>query len=135
MKTLLLLLLVTLNTTLYAASTAPDNAGVYIISPADGDTVSNPVTIQFGLRNMGVAPAGIQVEHTGHHHLLIDTATPELDKSIPKDDHHLHFGKGQTETTINLAPGKHTLQLLLGDFSHTPHQPPLISEKITITVE
>jgi hypothetical protein len=84
---------------------------------------------------MGVAPAGVTSDHTGHHHLLIDTDLPDLDLPVPADDQHIHFGMGQTETIIDLAPGQHTLQLLLGDFAHRPHSPPVISEKITITVE
>ena len=135
MKFLLLFLLVLSGHIVFAASSAPENAEVYIISPGDRETVSNPVTIRFGLKNMGVAPAGIQSENTGHHHLIIDAGIPALDKPIPNDDHHLHFGKGQTETTINLVPGEHTLQLILGDFSHVPHDPPLTSDKITIIVE
>lgn len=119
----------------YAQTPSPAGADAYIISPADGETVTSPVTVKFGLQGMGVAPAGITVENTGHHHLLIDTGLPPLDKPIPADEHHVHFGKGQTETTIKLAPGKHTLQLLLGDATHTPHSPPVMSKKITITVK
>jgi hypothetical protein len=119
----------------HAQTPAPENARVYIISPADGDEVSVPVTVIFGLQDMGVAPAGVTVENTGHHHLLVDTDLPALNMPIPADEKHLHFGKGQTETTINLPPGKHTLQLLLGDATHTPHAPPVMSEKITITVQ
>ncbi len=114
---------------------APDGAAVYFIEPADGATVSSPVTVKFGLSGMGVAPAGIQKENTGHHHLVIDAALPGPDAPIPSDDNHRHFGGGQTETTVELAPGTHTLQLLLGDFSHVPHNPPVASEQITITVE
>lgn len=118
-----------------AQTPAPANAREYFISPADGDVVSSPVTVKFGLQGMGVAPAGVNIENTGHHHLLVDTDLPPLDKPIPADDHHVHFGKGQTETSITLAPGTHTLQLLLGDATHTPHSPPVMSEKITITVK
>ena len=118
-----------------AQSTAPENATVYFITPENGATLKNPVVIRFGLKNMGVAPAGIQIENTGHHHLLVDTDLPALEQPVPADDNHLHFGKGQTETELTLTPGKHTLQLLLGDFSHVPHQPAVISDKITITVE
>lgn len=114
---------------------APKDAELYIISPKDGDTVKNPVTVQFGLRGMGVAPAGMAMENTGHHHLLIDTPLPPLDQPIPADAKHLHFGKGQTEASITLAPGKHTLQLLLGDPLHVPHDPPVQSKPVTITVE
>ena len=115
---------------------SPEGARVYIISPSDGDTVSNPVTVRFGLHGMGVAPAATDAQNTGHHHLLIDAKSlPELDKAIPSDETHRHFGGGQTEATLELAPGKHTLQLLLGDKFHIPHDPPIISEKVTITVK
>jgi len=120
---------------LLSASTAFADAEVYIISPQDGDTVSSPFEVRFGLRGMGVAPAGVEVENTGHHHLLIDMDTlPPMDAPLPKSEHLLHFGGGQTETTLSLGPGKHTLQLLLGDYSHVPFNPPLLSEKIRITV-
>jgi hypothetical protein len=114
---------------------APEGAAVYFISPEDGATVSSPVTVRFGARNMGVAPAGVDKEGTGHHHLLIDTGMPDASKPVPADEHHKHFGGGQTETTIELEPGEHTLQLLVGDHRHVPHDPPVTSEKITITVE
>ena len=114
---------------------APAGAEVYFIEPADGATVSNPVTVIFGLKGMGVAPAGVEKDKTGHHHLLIDTGMPDLDSPIPSDDNHHHFGGGQTQTSVELAPGTHTLQLLLGDWSHIPHNPPVASEVITITVE
>lgn len=123
-------------TTLLMAFASSALAGeVYFIHPEDGATVTSPVTVQFGLRNMGVAPAGIDLDNTGHHHLLINTDLPPLDQPIPADDHHVHFGGGQTETMIELSPGEHTLQLLLGDFLHIPHDPPIMSERITITVE
>lgn len=118
-----------------AAVSAPDGAALYFISPKDGETLKGPVTVRFGLSGMGVAPAGINLEGTGHHHLLINVdPLPPFDAPIPADERHVHFGKGQTETTLNLAPGTHTLQLLLGDYLHRPHQPPVISERITITV-
>lgn len=126
----LLYLLVLMPITVVAA-----DAALYIITPADGTTVQNPVTVRFGLKGMGVAPAGVEAANTGHHHLLIDTGLPAMDMPIAKDDKHRHFGGGQTETTVELAPGKHTLQLLLGDHNHVPHNPPVVSEKITITVE
>jgi len=107
---------------------------VYIISPTDGAVVSSPLTVSFGIEGYGVAPAGTYEANTGHHHLLIDTGLPPLDQPIPADAQHVHFGKGQTETTLELAPGKHTLQLLLGDGNHVPHQPPLTSDIITVTV-
>ena len=119
-----------------AGTPSPEGAEVYIISPADGAVVSSPVTVKFGLKGMGVAPSGVDHANTGHHHLLIDVSElPDLDKPIPSDAQHIHFGGGQTETTIDLAPGKHTLQLLLGDKAHIPHNPPVISKKITITVK
>ena len=114
---------------------APADARVYIVSPSHGEVVSSPVKVVFGLSGMGVAPAGTQRDNTGHHHLLIDTAVPDLGKPIPADDNHKHFGGGQTEVSIELAPGKHTLQLLLADFAHVPHNPPVISEQITVTVK
>ncbi|MBI2981846.1 MAG: DUF4399 domain-containing protein [Deltaproteobacteria bacterium] len=115
---------------------APQGAEVYFIAPQNGETVTNPVTVRFGLKGMGVAPAGILKENTGHHHLLIDLEKmPDLKTPLPKDDHHRHFGGGETETVVNLTPGKHTLQLLLGDLNHIPHNPPVISKKITITVK
>lgn len=114
---------------------APENAQLYFISPADGAAVSNPVTVRFGLNNMGVAPAGIQYDNSGHHHLLVDTELPTLNFPIINDENHLHFGGGQTEATLELSPGEHTLQLLLGDFAHIPHEPAVMSERITITVE
>ena len=113
---------------------SPPGAEVYFISPKDGETLTGPVTVRFGLKGMGVAPAGIAVENAGHHHLIIDAELPPLDAPIPADANHVHFGKGQTETTIDLKPGKHTLQLLLGDQLHTPHEPAVKSKKITITV-
>ena len=119
-----------------ARTPAPEGAQVYIISPADGERVSNPVTVRFGLDGMGVAPAGVDKPGTGHHHLLIDAVQPPAyDTPLPADDHHKHFGGGQTETRIELAPGKHTLQLILGDQNHIPHDPPVMSEIITINVE
>ena len=121
-----------------AQERTPSAAGaeVYIISPKDGATVHNPVLVQFGLRGMGVAPAGIKFDNTGHHHLLIDTDPPsDPSTPLPATDKIVHFGKGQTETTLKLTPGKHTLQLLLADANHIPHSPPVISKKITITVE
>ncbi|MCK2148038.1 DUF4399 domain-containing protein [Marinobacter alexandrii] len=117
-------------------SEAPANAEVYFVQPGDGDTVQSPVTVVFGLRNMGVAPAGTDKEGTGHHHLLIDTDVPsDLSKPLPATDQIKHFGGGQTETEIMLSPGEHTLQLLLGNYAHVPHSDPVMSEKITITVE
>ncbi|HWZ62266.1 MAG TPA: DUF4399 domain-containing protein [Steroidobacteraceae bacterium] len=115
---------------------SPPGAEVYIISPKNGATVKDPVLVQFGLKDkMGVAPAGVKFDNTGHHHLLIDTDAPtNMSAPLPATDHIKHFGKGQTETTLTLPPGKHTLQLLLADQNHIPHDPPVISKKITITV-
>jgi hypothetical protein len=116
-------------------TSAPAGAGVYFITPKDGETISGPVTVRFGLRGMGVAPAGVANAATGHHHLIVDAELPRADLPIPADDHHRHFGGGQTETSLTLPPGRHTLQLLLGDAAHVPHDPPIASEKITITVQ
>ena len=115
---------------------APAGAAVYFIEPANGATVSGPVNVRFGLKGMGVAPAGVDVADTGHHHLLVDvTELPGLDAPLPATDNIRHFGKGQTETQITLPPGQHSLQLLLGDKNHIPHHPPVLSDKITITVK
>jgi hypothetical protein len=111
------------------------DASVYIISPADGDTVSSPLRVVFGLRGMGVAPAGTDKANTGHHYLIIDTDLPAANAPVPADAKHIHFGGGQTEVEVELTPGTHTLQLLLGDQNHIPHNPPVYSEKITITVK
>ena len=115
---------------------APVGAEVYIISPKDGATVGESVTVQFGLKGMGVAPAGVDKEKTGHHHLLVDVKDlPAAGQPIPKDETHLHFGGGQTETTLKLTPGTHTLQLEMGDQNHIPFDPALVSKKITIHVK
>ena len=124
-------------TVVWAQDRTPSPAGaeVYIISPKDGAKVSSPFVVEFGLKGMGVAPAGVKIENTGHHHLLIDTDAPaDLNAPLPASDKVVHFGKGQTQTTLTLTPGKHTLQLLLGDSGHVPHNPPVISKKITVTV-
>ena len=115
---------------------SPAGAKVFIISPKNGATVSNPVTVKFGIKGMTLAPAGTATANTGHHHLLIDTDPPaDLSQPLPAiPDKIVHFGKAQTETTLTLPPGKHTLQLVLGDQNHIPHNPPVISKKITITV-
>jgi hypothetical protein len=113
----------------------PDNARVYIIWPADGQVISGgKFWIRMGLSNAGIAPAGIEKQYTGHHHLVIDADLPPLDDVIPNDKNHLHFGLGQTDARIELPPGRHTLQLLFGDEGHVPHKPPLYSAKITIIV-
>ena len=112
-----------------------DKTDLYFITPQDGATVSGEFTIQFGLRGMGVAPAGIEKDNTGHHHLLIDVDTmPAMDMPLPSTDQIRHFGGGQTETTLNLPPGKHTLQLVLGNYAHIPHKQPVMSKKITVKV-
>jgi hypothetical protein len=114
---------------------APAGAMAYIVSPEDGAEVTSPVLVRFGLRGMGVAPAGITAANTGHHHLLIDVdALPPDNLPLPATDQVRHFGLGQTEASIELPPGEHTLQLVLGDALHIPHDPPVRSEKITITV-
>ncbi|MDB4043816.1 MAG: DUF4399 domain-containing protein [SAR86 cluster bacterium] len=111
------------------------SASVYFITPLDGESVSDNVTVRFGLENFGVAPAGIQINQTGHHHLIIDADLPPLDQPIPANNNYVHFGKGQTEVEIDLSKGTHTLQLLLGDFRHIPHNPPIYSKKIQITAD
>ena len=118
-------------------STAAAGAEVYFIAPRNGATVHVPVTVQFGLKGMGVAPAGIKFDNTGHNHLLIDTDQSELklDASLPATDKIVHFGKGQTETTLMLPPGKHTLELLFADWQHLSFNPPVHSKKITINVD
>jgi hypothetical protein len=114
---------------------SPKGAEVYIIAPKDGETVTSPVSVKFGLKGMGIAPAGIAFENAGHHHLIIDADLPPAGAPIPADANHVHFGKGQTEAAVELKPGKHTLQLLLGDQLHVPHDPVVASKKITVTVK
>lgn len=115
------------------SSPSPEGASTYFITPQDGDTVSESFTVKFGLRGMGVAPAGVEKANTGHHHLIVDGELPALDQ--PMGSSVKHFGGGQTEASITLPKGEHTLQLILGNHLHVPHQPPVTSEKITITVE
>ena len=118
------------------ATESADNTKLYFISPADGAELTSPITVKFGLAGMGVAPAGIDKKNTGHHHLLIDLdSLPNMSLPLPNDSQHKHFGGGQTEVNLELAPGKHTLQLLLGDMNHMPHTPAVLSTKITITVK
>lgn len=114
----------------------PNGAKVYIIWPSDGQTISGgKFIVRMGLSEGGVAPASIDQKYTGHHHLIVDADLPPLDQPIPSDTaHYLHFGRGQTETRLELPPGRHTLQLLFGDTDHIPHDPALYSKKITITV-
>ncbi|MGU7770350.1 DUF4399 domain-containing protein [Burkholderia sp. MR1-5-21] len=115
---------------------SPPGAEAYIIWPSDGATITGgKFWVRMGLRNMGICPKGIERPNVGHHHLLIDTDLPPLDQPIPSDRNHLHFGAGETEARIELPPGKHTLQLLMGDYNHVPHDPPVYSKKITITVK
>lgn len=136
MRTIALLLALSCTAALADQLPAPAGAEVYIIAPKDGAKIKGPVTVVFGLKGMGVAPAGIKFDNTGHHHLLVDTAVPaDLSQPLPATDGIRHFGKGQTETTIDLAPGKHTLQLLFADYTHTPFSPNVASSKITITVQ
>jgi hypothetical protein len=118
-----------------AQTPSPSGAKVYFINLKDGHEVTSPFLVQFGLTGMGVAPAGVDKPNTGHHHLLIDAALSgdELKRPIVMDDKHRHFGNGQTEAMITLPPGKHTLQLVLGDWSHIPHVPPVMSNVITVT--
>ena len=109
---------------------------VYFISPKNGEVVNSPVNVKFGLKDYGIAPAGINFPGTGHHHLLVNlTELPDLKSSIPADENHIHFGKGQTETFLELKPGEYSFQLLLGDWMHVPHNPPILSEKIKIIVK
>jgi hypothetical protein len=125
------------NTGFAGGTPADPKAHVYIGWPNDAQVLpaGKPFRVWFGLRYMGVAPRGVKFPNTGHHHLLIDTDLPPLDQEIPSDRNHLHFGAGQTETTIDLPPGKHTLQLLMGDENHIPHNSPVYSKKITITIK
>ncbi len=113
---------------------SPEGARVFFITPADGATVSSPVLVEFGIEGMSVVRAGVAEESSGHHHLIVDAGLPPLDMPIPADDNYIHFGDASTSTTLELPPGQHTLQLLLGDHLHIPHDPPVASETITITV-
>jgi Domain of unknown function (DUF4399) len=147
MKSLIALLLclplVSLSQAQIPRTPAPENARVYFITPQNGEVLSGPVTVRFGLEQMGIAPAGAfkdastmaQWPNTGHHHLIIDGELPPLDQPIPANDTYHHFGTGATQVTLTLAPGDHTLQLLMGDAMHIPHNPAVTSEKITIHVK
>ncbi|MEM8855188.1 MAG: DUF4399 domain-containing protein [Pseudomonadota bacterium] len=139
-----LLLAATLAAAPLAATTAMADEGltpskpgtkVYIISPEDGATVSSPVTVLFGTSGMGIAPAGVDVEGTGHHHLLVNRDLPDLTSAVPASEQSIHYGGGQTESVLELEPGTYSLQLLFADHRHIPHDPPIYSERITITVE
>jgi hypothetical protein len=124
------------STAVYAATPAPKDAQEYFIWPSDGTVIhGGKFWVRMGLRNMGVAPKGTNLPNVGHHHLLIDTELPPMTEPIPSDRNHLHFGAGETEARIELPPGKHTLQLLLGDNNHIPHDPPVYSKKITVIVK
>ena len=116
-------------------SPSPINASVCFISPNNEESLNGKVTVKFGLKNFGVAPAGIQIQNTGHHHLIIDAELPPFNMPIPADKNHVHFGKGQTEVELELSKGEHTLQLLLGDFRHIPHDPPIYSKRIKIFID
>lgn len=136
-------LIASLSTAHAGETKAPEGANVYFVNLSDGDTVSSPFKVIFGLSGMGVAPAGIDKENTGHHHLFInrpplgegEDGAEEVEYNIPADENHVHFGKGQTETVLELAPGTHTLQLVLGDMNHIPHDKPVASDVITISVQ
>ena len=119
------------------SQTAAPSVSVYVISPKDGDTVASPFKVQFGLTGMGIAPAGVDKPRTGHHHLIIDAALSpeELKQPIASDAKHIHYGGGQTEAMVTLPPGKHTLQLVLGDWTHIPFNPPIMSSVVTVTVK
>jgi Domain of unknown function (DUF4399) len=135
MRVMSVLLALACSAALADQAPAPAGAAVYIVQPAAGARLKSPVTVVFGLTGMGIAPAGVKFDNTGHHHLLIDTELPaDLTQPLPVSDHLRHFGKGQSETTLDLPPGKHTLQLLFADFTHTPFTPNVASKKITITV-
>jgi Domain of unknown function (DUF4399) len=114
--------------------TMPETARVYILWPSDGQVVRGGFWVRMGLADAGVAPAGVEKANTGHHHLLVDVDLPPLDQAIPNDRNHLHFGLGQTETMLELPPGTHTLQLVMGDADHVQHDPPVVSKRITIQV-
>lgn len=114
---------------------SPAGARVFIITPTDGAIVSSPVVVEFGVEGMAIVPAGTVHPDAGHHHLLVDTDVPALDQPIPKDANHIHFGDGSASVELNLEPGTHTLQLLLADHAHIPHDPPVVSEKISITIQ
>ena len=112
-----------------------EDTAVYFVTLEQNEMVKSPVLVHFGLRGMGVAPAGANLPKTGHHHLVIDAPLPPLDQPLPADDHHRHFGGGQTEVVVELPKGRHTLQLVLADYRHIPHDPPVVSEVLTIEVE
>ena len=129
MKSILFLISFLITSSVFA------EARVYFINLEDGDEVESPFLIQFGLSEMGIAPAGIDRENTGHHHLLINVKDLDFSKPIPASKNHIHFGGGQTESLVELPPGDYRLQLVLGDMTHTPHNPPVVSKLINITVK
>ena len=116
-------------------SESPEGGRVFFITPADGDTVQSPVAIEFGIENMEVAPAGQDTAYSGHHHLIINAELPAFDQPIPANDNYRHFGDGSTSVSVELEPGTYTLQMILGDYLHIPHDPPVYSDPITVTVE
>ena len=120
--------------TIFATFSVSANPKVYFINLEDGDRVESPFLIQFGLSGMGIAPAGTDRSNTGHHHLLINVDDIDLSKPIPSSSNHIHFGGGQTESLVDLMPGDYSMQLVLGDMTHTPHNPPIISQRVNITV-
>lgn len=119
----------------FTRSPSPPGARVFFVTPSDGDVVESPVHLEFGIEGMKVVPAGTEMENGGHHHVIIDTELPPMNVPIPADGNHVHFGDGSTETELELPPGEHTLQLLFADHLHVPHDPPVTSEPITVTVE
>ncbi len=119
----------------HAQSPAPAGAKVFFVEPKDGAEIAGPVSVKMGIAGMEIAPAGTEKPNSGHHHILIDKALVDPKSPLPADDNHKHFGKGQTDATLELKPGKHTLQLVLGDHNHAPHVPPVVSDVITITVK
>ena len=128
-------LLLFLNVFFLSEAALANSPKVYFIEPANGAFVQETFKVKFGLENFGVAPAGYDIPNTGHHHLLIDTTLTDLQSPIPADSKHIHFGKGQTETSITLEKGEHQLTLIMGNFAHIPHDEPIISETITVIVK
>jgi hypothetical protein len=116
-------------------SPSPEGAAVSFVTPRDGAVVSSPFRVEFSIAGMQVVPAGTEAPGSGHHHVLVDTDLPDLDLPIPADDHHIHFGDGSSTTELSLPPGEHTLRLLFADHLHIPHDEPVYSEPIMITVE
>ena len=131
----LIIVIVLLIFVLFSSLGSSSENKLYFIEPSDGQVVEKTFVVKFGLKNFGVAPAGYDINNTGHHHLLIDVELPDLNKPIPADANHLHFGGGQTKTLLTLSPGEHKLRLLMGNYLHIPHEKPLISKEITIIVK